>query len=160
MWTSSRQAAVGARRPLLPHQLEPLDQAFFGLADVDAAAAAAREDAKVGPNIVHCVDNQRSAAMPWLRRTDIPDHVRGLRKDEVYASFALPKCTEDAGDAGEPELSLMLEMDEVFAEAHSWCFDGPGCMLTWRRQLALSRFHAAATGKARGFDPKKGARDA
>jgi hypothetical protein len=28
-------------------------------------------------------------------------------------------------------------------------------MLTWPRQLALSRFHIAAMGKARGFDPKK-----
>ncbi len=28
-------------------------------------------------------------------------------------------------------------------------------MLTWPRQLALSRFHAATCGKARGFEPKK-----
>ncbi|TVY62819.1 hypothetical protein LSUE1_G006900 [Lachnellula suecica] len=28
-------------------------------------------------------------------------------------------------------------------------------MLTWPRQLALSRFYTATTGKARGFEPKK-----
>jgi hypothetical protein len=28
-------------------------------------------------------------------------------------------------------------------------------MLTWPRQLALSRFHTATVGKARGFEPKK-----
>ncbi|KUJ09522.1 uncharacterized protein LY89DRAFT_724486 [Mollisia scopiformis] len=71
----------------------------------------------------------------------------------MHASFAVPKTAES-----EPELFLMLEiMDEIFTEAHSWCFDGPDCMLTWPRQLALSRFHtAAAPGqKLRAFDPKK-----
>ena len=46
-------------------------------------------------------------------------------------------------------------MDKILSEAHSWCFDGLECMLTWPRQLALSRFHTATTGKARGFEPKK-----
>jgi hypothetical protein len=46
-------------------------------------------------------------------------------------------------------------MNEILTETHSWCFDGPDCILTWARQLALSRFHTATVGKARGFDPKK-----
>ncbi|KAG4439195.1 hypothetical protein IFR05_005316 [Cadophora sp. M221] len=52
----------------------------------------------------------------------------------------------------------MLEvMNEIFTEAHSWCFDGADCMLTWPRQLALSRFYTAASlgQKTRAFDPKK-----
>jgi hypothetical protein len=74
-----------------------------------------------------------------------------LKKDEMHASFAMPKITES-----EPELFLMLKvMDEIFIEAHNWYFDGLDYMLTWPRQLALSRFHIAAVGKARGFDPKK-----
>ena len=122
---------------------------FFGQLDKDAAVA--EEDAKAEANIVHGFDRHRSAVVPWLIRTGIEEHTRGLKKDEMHASFAVPKTTES-----EPELFLMLEvMDEIFTEAHSWCFDGPDCMLTWPRQLALSRFHTAAVGKARGFDPKK-----
>ncbi|KAH8669659.1 hypothetical protein BGZ60DRAFT_408012 [Tricladium varicosporioides] len=71
----------------------------------------------------------------------------------MHAAFIVPRTA-----ASEPELFLMLEvMDEIFVTAHGWCFDGPDCMLTWPRQLALSRFHtAAALGqKIRAFDPKK-----
>jgi hypothetical protein len=71
----------------------------------------------------------------------------------MHASFVLPKDAES-----EPELFLILEvMDEIFIEAHGWCFDSPDCILTWPRQLALSRFYtAAALGqKTRAFDPKK-----
>jgi hypothetical protein len=77
--------------------------------------------------------------------------VSSLDKDQIQSSFALPKNTNS-----EPELFLILEvMDEILLEAHGWCFDGPDCMLTWPRQLALSRFHIATVGKARGFEPKK-----
>jgi hypothetical protein len=46
-------------------------------------------------------------------------------------------------------------LGEVFAEAHGQYADGPECLLTWPRQLALSRFYTTVVGKARGFDPKK-----
>jgi superfamily II DNA or RNA helicase len=124
---------------------------FFRQLNEDAAVA--EEDAKAEANIVHGFGSHRSAVMPWLRRTGIEEHTRGLKKDEMHASFAVPKTADD-----EPELFLMLEvMDEIFSEAHSWCFDGPDCMLTWPRQLALSRFHTAAVPgqKIRAFDPKK-----
>jgi hypothetical protein len=75
----------------------------------------------------------------------------GLKKDEMHISFVVPKTAES-----EPELFLMQEViDEILIEAHSWCFDGPDCMLTWPRQLTLSRFYTAAVGKSLGFDPKK-----
>ena len=76
-----------------------------------------------------------------------------MKKDEMYTSFAMLKNAES-----EPELFLILEvMDEIFTEAYSWCFDGLDCILTWPRQLALSRFHTAAGlgQKTRAFDPKK-----
>jgi hypothetical protein len=117
---------------------------FFRQLDEDAATA--EEDAKAEANIVHGFDSYRSAVVPWLRRTGIEEHTRGL-KDEIHASFAMPKTTES-----EPELFLILEViNEIFTEAHSWCFDGPGCMLTWPRQLALSCLHTVAVGRARGF---------
>jgi hypothetical protein len=38
-----------------------------------------------------------------------------LKKDEMHASFAVPKLVES-----EPELVLILEViDEIFTEAHS-----------------------------------------
>jgi hypothetical protein len=131
--------------------LDAGEQDFFKLLEDDATVA--EEDAKAEANIVHGFDSHRSAVVPWLRRTGIEEHTRGLKKDAMHASFAVPKDAES-----EPELFLMLEvMDEIFTEAHSWCCDSPDCMLTWPRQLALSRFHtAAAPGqKVRAFDPKK-----
>jgi hypothetical protein len=111
----------------------------------------AKEDGKAAANIVQGFDSHRSAVMPWLQRTGIKDCLEGLDKEQIQASFSLPKSADN-----EPELFLILEiMDEILSEAHSWCFDGPECMLTWPRQLALSRFHTATVGKARGFEPKK-----
>lgn len=53
--------------------------------------------------------------MPWLRRTGIKEHIRGLKKDEIHASFTVLKATES-----EPELVLMLKViDEIFIEAYS-----------------------------------------
>ncbi|KUJ07668.1 uncharacterized protein LY89DRAFT_742439 [Mollisia scopiformis] len=86
---------------------------FFKLVDEDVAVAEA--DAKAEANIVHGFDSHRSAVIPWLRRTGIEEHTRGLKKDEMHASFVVPKIAES-----EPELFLMLEiMDEIFIEAHS-----------------------------------------
>ncbi|TVY12548.1 hypothetical protein LARI1_G009653, partial [Lachnellula arida] len=111
----------------------------------------AKDDGRAAANIVHGFGSHRSAVMPWLQRTGIKDCLEGLDKEQIQASSSLPKDADS-----EPELFLILEvMDEILSEAHSWCFDGPECMLTWPRQLALSRFHTATTGKARGFEPKK-----
>jgi hypothetical protein len=86
---------------------------FFKQLNEDAAMA--EEDARAEANIVHGFNSHRSAMVPWLRRTGIEEHTRGLKKDEIHASFAAPKDTES-----EPELFLILEvMDEIFIEAHS-----------------------------------------
>jgi hypothetical protein len=113
----------------------------------------AEEDAKAEANVVYSFGSHKSAIVPWLRRTEIKEHIRGLKKDEIYASFIIPKAAES-----EPKLVLMLKvMEEIFREAHSWCFDGPDYMLTWPRQLALSRFYTAAGPgqKTRAFNLKK-----
>lgn len=125
------------------------EESFFQQQVHDVQCAEA--DGKAAANIVQGFGSHRSAEIPWLQRTGIKDCLEGLDKDQIQASFALPKEADDA-----PELSVILEaMDEILSEAHGWCFDGPECMLTWPRQLALSRFHAATAGKARGFEPKK-----
>ena len=86
----------------------------------------AEQDAKANTNIVHGFDSHKSAVVPWLRQTSIAEHIKGLKKDEIHASFALPKNGES-----EPELFLMLGViDEILLEVHSWCFDRPDCMLT------------------------------
>jgi hypothetical protein len=114
-------------------------------------AAVVEEDAKAEANIVHSFDSHRSAVVPWLRRTGIEENTRGLEKDEMHASFAVPKNAER-----EPKLFLMLAViDEIFTEAHSWRFDGPDCMLTWPRQLALSRFHTATAPGPKTLTPRR-----
>jgi hypothetical protein len=116
-------------------------------------AAIADEDTKVEANTIHGFGSYKSTIVPWLRRTGIEEHTRGLKKDEIHTSFTVPKNAES-----EPELFLILEViDEIFTETYSWCFDGPDCILTWLRQLALSRFYTT-TGpgqKTRAFDLKK-----
>jgi hypothetical protein len=113
-------------------------------------AAIVEENAKAEANVVHSFDSHRSAVVPWLRRTGIGDNTRGL-KDEMHASFAVPKNAER-----EPKLFLMLAViDEIFTEAHSWRFDGPDCMLTWPRQLALSRFHTATAPRPKTLTPRR-----
>ena len=130
--------------------LDAGEAAFFRWLDGDAAVA--EEDAKAAANVVHGFDGHRSAVVPWLQRTGIVEHVRGLEKDRIHASIAVPRNADD-----EPALFLMLEvMEEILRAAHSWCFDGPDCMLNWPRQLALTRFFTAAPGqKIRAFEPKK-----
>ncbi|TKA73156.1 hypothetical protein B0A55_10843 [Friedmanniomyces simplex] len=49
-------------------------------------------------------------------------------------------------------------MSAMLREAHSWCFDGPDCMLTWPCRVVISRFQAPQSksfGKIRPFDPYK-----
>ena len=75
---------------------------FFTQLDEDVAVVEG--DAKVEANIVHGFNSHRSTIVPWLRRTSIEEHTRGLKKDEMHASFNIPKTTKS-----EPELFLILE---------------------------------------------------
>ncbi|KUJ17845.1 uncharacterized protein LY89DRAFT_732557 [Mollisia scopiformis] len=93
--------------------LDSREADFFTQLDEDAAIVG--EDAKAEANTVYGFGSHKSAVVPWLRRTGIEEHTRGLKKDEMHTSFAVPKNAES-----EPELFLMLEvMDEIFTEAHS-----------------------------------------
>ena len=111
-----------------------------------------QRDAAEQANRVQGFDDHRSTAVPWLRTTGIADHIKGLHKEEIQAAMALPRD-------GEATLSVILaSMDEIFHEAHSWCFDGPDCMLTWPCRVVLNRFQSSqveSLGKTRGFDPHK-----
>ena len=92
--------------------------------------------------------------MPWLRITAIVDHIRGLKKDEIRSAIALPSTDDNNA------LRTILEsMEDVLRQAHSWCFDGPECMLTWPCRVVLSRFQSFQVellGNTRSFDPNKG----
>jgi hypothetical protein len=86
---------------------------FFKLLDEDTAVA--EEDAHVEANVVHSFDSYRSAVVLWLRWTDIEEHTQGLKKDEMYASFAVPKTAES-----EPKLFLMLKViDKILTKVYS-----------------------------------------
>jgi hypothetical protein len=95
--------------------LDPAERAFFQRQDADVKRAG--QDAIAAANTVHGFEGHRSAVVPWLdRRTGIAECVRGLDKDQIQASFALPKKDSES----EPELVRILEvMDEVLGEAHS-----------------------------------------
>jgi hypothetical protein len=76
-----------------------------------------------------------------------------LKKDEMHTSIAVPKAVES-----DSELFPMLKvMDEICTEAHSWCFNGTDCTLTWPRHLTLNAFYTTASPgqKLRAFDRKK-----
>ncbi|KAK6439524.1 hypothetical protein LTR95_004275 [Oleoguttula sp. CCFEE 5521] len=115
--------------------------------------AQAERDATEEGNRVLGFDEHRSAVVPWLRETGIVDHLRGLKKDEIRAAIALPS-PEDNSD-----LRRIVDATEsMLREAHSWCFDGTDCMLTWPCRVVLSRFQSSQVesfGKIRPFDPYK-----
>ncbi|KAJ6438068.1 P-loop containing nucleoside triphosphate hydrolase protein [Purpureocillium lavendulum] len=161
-----RAAAEGALAPPpRPSSSDTADDAFFRALDEDAKVAA--EDAKAEARVVEGFGSHRSAVIPWLRRTGIAGYIRGLDKAEMESSIAVPRKGAAAAKEGAaasscggdgPELDLILEcMEQLLAETHRWCFDGPECKLTWPRQLALSRFRTtdAVARKLRGFDPYK-----
>jgi superfamily II DNA helicase RecQ len=104
-------------------------------------------------NTVQGFDNHRSTVVPWLRETGIAKHIAQLKKDEIKAATALPSLE------GEGELrSIVDAMESLLREAHSLCFDGTECMLTWPCRVVLSRFQSSqvdTVGKTRAFDPYK-----
>lgn len=104
-------------------------------------------------NIVQGFENHRSTVVPWLRETGIVKHIAMLKKDEIKAAIALPSLE------GERELRDIIDaMEALLRGAHSLCFDGSECMLTWPCRVVLSRFqssHVDIVGKTRAFDPYK-----
>ncbi|KUJ23661.1 uncharacterized protein LY89DRAFT_569466, partial [Mollisia scopiformis] len=62
---------------------------FFKQLSEDVAVA--EEDTKAEANVVHGFGSYKSAVVPWLRRTGIEEHTRGLKKDEMHTSFTVPK---------------------------------------------------------------------
>ena len=104
-------------------------------------------------NIVQGFENHRSTVVPWLRETGIVKHIAMLKKDEIKAAIALPSVE------GERELRDIVDaMESLLRDAHSLCFDGIECMLTWPCRVVLSRFQSSQVdivGKTRAFDPYK-----
>ena len=124
---------------------------FFREQEADALQAV--RDVSDDANRVRGFEEHSSSVVPWLRTTGIIDHVRGLKKDEMRAALALPSAKEEIRLQ-----TITEEMDGILQEAHSWCFDGPECMLTWPCRVVLSRFQSSlveAIGKTRPFDPNK-----
>jgi hypothetical protein len=91
--------------------------------------------------------------VPWLRETGIVKHIAQLKKDEIKAAIALSTLE------GECELREIVDaMESLLREAHSSCFDGTECMLTWPCRVVLSHFQSSQVdivGKTRAFDPYK-----
>lgn len=91
--------------------------------------------------------------VPWLRETGIVKHIARLKKDEIKAAIALPSSDRE-GELWE----IINAMGSLLKEAHSLCFDGTECMLTWLCRVVLSRFQSSQVdmvGKTRAFDPYK-----
>lgn len=105
-------------------------------------------------NRVRSFDDDRSTVIPWVSETGIVDHLKGLKKDEIKAATALPSPENDSS-----YLSQVIEAAESMPrEAHSWCFDGDDCVLTWPCRVVLSRFQSSQTescGNLRPFDQYK-----
>lgn len=115
----------------------------------------AKQDALAQANQVDGFDKHASTVVPWLSTTGIADHIKGLRKDQIRTAIALPPSDEQS-----PLQIIINETDKLLREAHSWCFDGPECMLTWPCRVVLGRFQSSQIelmGKTRAFAPRKDA---
>lgn len=127
--------------------------AFFRRQEQDILQA--KQDAHDRANQTDGFDAHVSTVVPWLDTTGIVDHVKGLKKDQIRAAIALP-----APDDRSPLHAILTETERMLREAHSWCFDGPECMLTWPCRVVLSRFQSSQieqVGRTRAFAPKKDA---
>ncbi|KAI7675807.1 hypothetical protein KC318_g708 [Hortaea werneckii] len=112
--------------------------------------AKAELDAAEDANRVQSFNDHRSTVVPWLRETGIVDHLQGLKKDEIKAATALSSPEKDSS-----YLPRIIESAEsMLREAHSWCFDGDDCMLTWPCRVVLSRFQSSQT-ESFGKIPKR-----
>lgn len=108
-------------------------QLFFQAMRADIKQTA--HDLAEAANLVQGFDKHRSTVVPWLRETGIAEHINGLNKDEIRESIALPSPDHD--DC----LNEIIDgMESLLREAHSMCFDGSECMLTWPCRVVLSRF--------------------
>ncbi|KAM0714670.1 hypothetical protein Q7P37_003050 [Cladosporium fusiforme] len=139
-----------------PSQTSPEHRAdqkrlFFQKQREDVKRAA--NDLMEAANIVQGFNDHQSTVVPWLRETGIVNHIGRLKKDEIKAAIALPSAD------GEDELREIVDaMEALLREAHSLCFDGAECMLTWPCRVVLSRFQSSkvdSIGKTRAFDPHK-----
>ncbi|TVY58671.1 hypothetical protein LSUE1_G008814, partial [Lachnellula suecica] len=63
-----------------------------------------KEENRAAINIIHSFGSHRSAVIPWLQQTGIKDYLEGLDKEQIQASFSLPKDTDS-----KPELFLILK---------------------------------------------------
>lgn len=114
---------------------------------------SSKEEASKAANRVQGFESHCSTVVPWLRTTGIAAHIHGLKKDEIHSAFALPAAREEC------VLQCILESTErMLRKAHSWCFDGSECMLTWPCRVVLGRFQlsqAELSGATRAFEPNK-----
>ena len=76
--------------------------------------------------------------MPWLVRTGIEGHLRGLPKARIVKSYRVP----GEADETERELRILLRAPTgVLTAAHGLCLPGPVCRLSWPTQLLLVKFY-------------------
>ncbi|KAI7206681.1 hypothetical protein KC365_g17003 [Hortaea werneckii] len=126
--------------------------AFFQTQKQDIAQA--EQDAVNDANRVRGFGDHRSTVVPRLRETGIVDYLQGLKKDEIRAATALPSRENESSYL--PRITEAAE--SMLQEAHSWCFNGEDCMLTWPCRVVLGRFQSSQTesfGKIRPFDQYK-----
>lgn len=53
-------------------------------------ACKAEDDAEEQARVVQDFEGSKSARVPWLGTLGFPAHLRGLKDDEIKASYALP----------------------------------------------------------------------
>ena len=126
------------------------DQKYNFFRQQEESIRRSKEDAMDAANHVRGFEDHLSTVVPWLQTTGIAEHIRGLRKDEIRAAIALPSTNEES-----VLKSILDGTEKMLREAHSWCFDGPKCMLTWPCRVVLSRFQSSQLemlGPTRAFD--------
>jgi hypothetical protein len=80
---------------------------------VDDDIQQAEHDTTEDANRMHGLDDHISAVVPRLRETDVADHIRSLRKDEIRTAIAVPQL----GD--ESDLRITIDgMELLLRDAH------------------------------------------
>lgn len=107
-----------------------------------------------GSSIVGGFDVHKSEAIPWLERTGIEQHLRGLPKSQILDSYRLPQRGDKNGDL---KLAQIIEAtDAILNSAHATSLPVAESGISWASMLVLSKFSTNGE-KSKAFLPKKSA---
>lgn len=105
-------------------------------------------------SIVGGFDVHKSEAVPWLDRTGIERHLRGLPKAQILSSYRLPQADDPGVDS--KLIQILGATSTLLNSAYQTALPASGSTISWASMLVLNNFSASG-GRPSAFLAKKSA---